>query len=647
MLKAMRDSFKHLKWILFLVIFVFVLLVFVDWGGAGRQGGGVSGYAARVNGDSITIDDFYRALNFTEKRYEQMYGRALTEAQKKQMGLRRQVLQTLVNQQLLVQQAKDLNLEATPQEVKNEILRIPQLNPNGQFVGAKLYRRWVTMNGYHSAAAFESDLKQDITLNKMENVLASSVVIPPQVVVNEYRKRNESTKIRYVMVPVRETMGAAKVTPAEVDAYYREHRQKYKHPEQKHVKYLIADMARIRSSIKVTEADERQAYEANKESYKTGEEVHAQHILLRTPAGAPAALIANQKKKGEEILARIKKGEDFGALAKEYSEDPGSAAKGGDLGFFGKGQMVPQFEKEAFALQPGQVSGLVRSQFGWHIIKVLGKRPPGYRPFEEVRADIERTLRAQRAKDAAREAILRVKAKIGDATTMADAQLRALSNDTVSYDDAGWFGRTEMVRGLGRVPELNDWAFKAAQGAIGDVMETARGPIIPRLAGTRDAGITPLAEIRPRVENDARLAKAREAASQKIESIYKKGETLDAVAKALSTEVKEATIHPEQPVSGFTGNTKPLSDAAVKTGVDQFGGPVVIDEGAVLYQVTAQNKVDPAALEKAKGSIASDLRQAEAQKIRATLLDRLRRDANIVLNESLLTQEAPPPGADS
>lgn len=648
MLKQMRESFSHLKWILFLVIFVFVLLVFVDWGGGGAGGSSAvpQGYAARVNGELITLDDFGRALFMLERQYEQAYGQPLTEEMRKTMGLRRQVLQGLVNQKLLLQQAKKLKLTATPEEVRKRILEMPALSPGGQFVGGELYERYITTNlGYRTAAAFEEDLAQDITLSKIDSALINSVIVPPSLAEAEYRRRTESTVIRYVLNPASRWVSAVEVSPQEGESHYRAHTADYAHPGQRQVKYLLADLATIRSRINLTEEQLRQAYEASREDYRTGESVQARHILLRTDQGAPAGQIEQARREAQQLLDRIRAGEDFAALAREHSDDPGSAAQGGDLGWFERGQMVPEFEQAAFSTPAGQLSDVVQSQFGFHIIQILEKRSGGYRSFEQVRLELEQRLVEQRAAETAREQMAQVRARIEEGAKKSENEMRAYANEWVAYNDAGWFGERQPVEGLGRIPELNAWAFGAETGLVGPVMQSSRGPILPHVVGTREAGVTPLEEIRARVEADARLQKATELAQQKLEEASSANGSLEELASGLSLQVQEVTIRPETPISGIPGNARALSDAARRTDVGQQAGPIAIDAGAVIFEVQAQNRFDPEAFDREKPALMESLRRSEAQKLRASLIDRLRQQAEIEINQEVVGPDQSQPAA--
>ncbi|HMC21308.1 MAG TPA: SurA N-terminal domain-containing protein, partial [Thermoanaerobaculia bacterium] len=196
MLKLMRDNFQQLKWALLAVIAAFVIgFVYVDMGlgGAGRIKEQDRAYAARVNGETISYREYDRALYYTEKNYEQMYRQPLTAEMIQAMGLPQQVLDSLVDQRLLLQQAEKLHLGATPEEVRKRILEIPMLNPDGKFVGNELYTRYVTGSlGYQSTSEFEDELGRDITLRKIESAMTNSIVVSPKAAEAEYKRVSEN-----------------------------------------------------------------------------------------------------------------------------------------------------------------------------------------------------------------------------------------------------------------------------------------------------------------------------------------------------------------------------------------------------------------------------------------------------------------------
>jgi peptidyl-prolyl cis-trans isomerase D len=415
MLKLMRDSFQHLKWVLVFIIFLFVVLVFVDWGGAGRTGGAATDLgaaAARVNGDTISVAEYRRALYFAEQRFEQMYGQKLTDQMRQMLRLEEQVLTDLINQTLLLQQAESMNLTATEDEIRKAILEIPVLNPDGKFVGSELYERYILGMGYNTVADYEREVARDLTLSKIRSALASSIAIPERNAEAEYRRQNENAKIKYVYFPSESLTTPVEVSAAEVSGYYEKHANRYSHPAQRRVKYLIADLAQVRAGITFEDAELQAYYEQNKESYRTGESVRASHILIPVAAQADAVSEETARARAAALVEELRNGADFGTLARVNSADPGSAAQGGDVGFFSRGEMVPEFEQTAFGLTIGQVSDPVRKQFGFHILKVTEKRDAGYKPLSEVRSDIMGKLAEKKASDVARDAVARARGRI-------------------------------------------------------------------------------------------------------------------------------------------------------------------------------------------------------------------------------------------
>lgn len=639
MLKVMRDSFQQLKWILVFVVFLFIVYVFVGWGSGGAQGRGDAGsWAARVNGDTVPVNEYRRQLYVTEQRYAQMYGQQLTEQMKQAMGLPRQVLDSIVEQRLMLQEARRLDLQAQPEEIRKRILEIPMLNPDGKFVGPDLYQRYVTTQlNYNSAADFENDLGDALTISKLENALTNSVAVTDAALEQEFRRRNESAHIRYVLVPAEKFVNTVSVTPAEVEQFYRSNSSRFSHPEQRKFNYLFADVSAIQSQIKVDEAELRSQYEANKESYKRGDSVRAQHILIRLPQNAAPADDAKAKAKATELVAKLRAGADFAAMAKENSNDPGSAANGGDLGYFTKGQMVPEFENAAFTQPIGQIGDPVKSQFGYHIIKVTDKKPAGYKSFEEVRPELEQKIVGERAQAQAKDRIAQARARLEQVKPITDDAMRSMAANGVTYNTAPFFGKNDQIEGLGRVPQVNDWAFAAKVGDLGPIVDTPRGPVVPFLKETRPSGVAPLTEVRAKVEYEAKLAKARQMAQASAATAVTGSPTIDAVASKLGAVPVESTVQKDGFVSGLQGDVSALINSAMSGEVGQIKGPIVVDQGAVAFAITEQKKFDRAEFEKQKDSLRDSMKQNEAVRLRAALLERLKKSSKIQVNERLVS----------
>jgi peptidyl-prolyl cis-trans isomerase D len=645
MLKVMRESFEHLKWILIVIVAIFILFIFAQWGGGGGDSSQApsTSYAARVNGQTISLRQYERALYYTQKNYEQMTRQNITEAMMDTMGLKKQVMDSLVDEALMLQQAKKLHLAATPDEVRRRILELPAFNPDGKFIGWDLYNRYVTGTlGFGSPAEFESDLAREITRGKMESALVNSIVISPKAAAEEYRRVTENSRIHFVLYPSTKMIASVTVTPAEVDAFYKKNIARYSHAEQRDVKYLIADLARIRGMMNPSDTELRARYDTTKENWKSGESVRADHILVKLAQTATPAEDAAAKSKAQGLLNQLRGGADFAALAKKSSDDPGSATRGGDLGFLTREQLVPEFANPAFSLPIGQLSDLVKTSYGYHIIKVVEKRPAGHKPFEDVKDQIRSQIVEQNGKDQAREAITRARALMDQKKPTSPEQFTAFANDKVSSNDTQWFSKSDPIAGLGHNPVLAGWAFAAKQGDVGDVIGTQRGPAIPYLLAIRPAGISPLAEIRDRVELDAKMDRARDLARDTMARAMP-APTIDALAAKLGLTGGDATVTSAGTINGINGDTQALADAALAAKPGELKGPVLVGDGAVAFQVIDQHKVDQKMLDENKSAYTDSLRQREAQTLRAVLLERLRKSSKIDVNNSLIQPKSTQP----
>jgi peptidyl-prolyl cis-trans isomerase D len=651
MLKVMRDSFHHLKWILLAVVAAFIFgFVFMNMGVGSSNLSGAQAenvpYAARVNGETITVNDYQRALQNLEQMYSQMYGQQFTPAMAEQMGLPKQVLDSLVDQRLLGQEARRLNLNASPEEVRKKLLSIPTFSPDGKFVGMELYRNYVVGRlGYPNTAAFEEDMAREITLSKMESAIQSSLVVSPKAAEAEYRRTNENAKIRYVLIPAALHGAAVPVTQTDVESYYKTNAAKYVHREQRQVRYLLADYAKLRAQVTPTEAELRAAYQANRQRYSRPAAANVLHILVKVEPNAAPAVDAAARAKAQSLVAQLRGGADFGALAKANSDDPSSSGNGGSMGWVEMGQTVEPFEKAIFSVPLNTISDPIRStEFGYHIVKVTERRAETVRPFEELRPELTTAVVTEKAKEVARTEINRLRAVVRN-NKPANAQAFAnLANDKVSSNDSGWFGRSEPVGGLGPNQPLAEWIFSAKQGDVSDPVGTPRGIAIAYVEGIRPPGTTALAEIRAQVEADLRQEKGREAARAALAQVMAGKTSIDQVAAATGQAVQDTLVKRDGNITGITGDTAALIQAAMNTAVGSLSGPIAVGNGAVALQVVEQKKVTPEELEKNRATSVDTLRGQQARSLRASLLQRLRKNSEIELNDELTRPTSTPAG---
>ena len=646
MLKSMRASFHKLKWILLAVVVAFVFgFVFLDMGLSGAMGNNPNDnrvYAARVNGETITYNDYFRALKNYEDMYRQMYGQQWTPQMAQQMGLPRQVLNQLVDRALMAQEAERLNLSASPEEVRRKLLSMPTFMQDGKFVGMELYNRYVTGPlGYPSAADFEADLARDITVSKIESALTSSIVISAKAADAEYKRMNENAKIRFVLLPASQQAATMTVSDAEVADYYKKNQSKYTHGEQRSIRYLLADHNKLRAQITPTDENLRKFYNDNREQYKSQEAAKVQHILVKVDPGAAPEVDAAAKAKAEGLVRQLRGGADFAAVARANSDDPSSASMGGDMGWVERGVTVEVFENAIFSLPFNTISDPLRStDFGYHIVRVTERRPAGYRSYEEVKPELTVRGAADLAKEQASNEINRIGLTIKNKKPANVQEFIALANTNVTSNDSGWFGKTEQISGIGNNPPLVEWVFAAKPGDVSTPIGTSRGPAIAFVEKVRPAGIAPLAEVKEKVAQDLKLQKARDAVKSTLAQMMAGATTLDAVAQKAGTTVQEGTANRQGAMAGINGDASALIEAAINSPVRTLQGPVTVADGAVVFEVIEQKKVTADELKQNRAQYIDTLRQQQARSLRSTLVERLRKDSKVEINETII-QPAP------
>lgn len=649
MLKVMRESFHHLKWVLLAVIVAFIFgFVFIDMGlGGGGVGGSTADapFAARVNGETITYNEYYRALKNVESMYQQQFGQQYTPEMAQALNLPQQVIDMLVDQRLLTQEARRLNLEASPEEVRRKLLSIPTFTENGKFVGMELYNRYITGPlGYQSAAEFETDLGREIALQKMESALENSVVVSPKAVEAEYRRTNENAKVRYVLLPAAapETLT---VTPAEAEAHYRKHQVDYTHGEQRKVRYILADFAKIRAEVRPTEPELRKLYESTRDNYKRPASAHVLHILIKSDPAATPEVDAAARAKAQALVQQLRAGADFAALARANSEDPSSSGNGGDMGWVDMGRTVESFERAIFTIPVNTISDPIKSaEYGYHIVKVVERREQSVQPFEEARPALEAGAANDMSRDIARSEINRINAALKQNKPATAEAFAALGTGRLTSNDAGWIGRSDDIGGVGQNAPLSQWIFAAKDGDVSDPIGTPKGIAIAYVESSRAAGVSTLAEVKDRVDQDVKRQKGREAARAQLAALVAGSASVDVVAQKAARTAQDTTVDRQSPITGLSGDTTQLIDAALNSKVGQLQGPVIVGDGAVVFQVLEQKKVTPQEITQNSSTYADRLRQQQSRQLRSVLVSRLRKGAEVEINDAI-TRPTTPAGA--
>ena len=517
MLKTMRNSFHHLKWTLFVVIGVFVL-GFVFFSGAGSSADPVGQVVAQVGSDRITAADFDRQYKAQVERYRQMYQGNFSPELERALDLPRNVLDSMIERILRLESARRFDLHVSDEELARKIVVLPYFQDQGQFIGREKYEKMLRGSGV-APERFEEDLREDLLLEKYGELVKASVVVPDADLLREFSVRNDKATIEYILVPATRLESNAQPSDADLQAYLDKHKDRYRIPVQRRAKYLLIDRAKLRAKIQPTAAEIQSEYEKSKDNFNVPEQVHASHILIAVKPEGGADAEAQARAKAEILAARAKMaGADFGKLANENTEDPSGKGSGGKLPPFSRGQMVPEFEEAAFAMAPGEIRGPVKSQFGFHVIKLESKTPARTRTLEEVRpslsvklADLQATREEERL---ASEMATRLKAM----RSPSDDEMRKLQSDVVTYNTTEWAARGDSIPGIGANQKFSDEVWTLAIGKVSTTpISTQRGVAFVRPSEERAAGLPPFAELKPQLEKDWKAERREKDALAQLE----------------------------------------------------------------------------------------------------------------------------------
>src|SRR6266704_1562302 len=481
---------------------------------------------AKVGDESVTVQDIRQQLSQIERN---------NQVPKQLEGFyAQQILQQLVFQREMEYEARRLGITVSDQERADRIrLYLPMAFNGGSFIGMDQYTALVQQRFQLTVPVFEDLIRQGLLEEKFRKLVTDGISVGPAELAEEYRYKNEKIKLDYALIKPEDL--EAKITPtdAEIRAEYEKNKSRYQVPERRSVRYALLDTNQLRQTVQVPEDVLKKQYQDNIRQYEVPNQVHVQHILSKT-VGQTDAEVAETKKKAEDVLKQARKGVKFEELAKKYSEDPGSKDKGGDLGWIRQGQTVPEFEKEAFSLAPGQISDLVRTQYGFHIIKVLEKQTAHTKPFEEVKDAIRTPLLLSLADKQASDT--------ADQLSAAIRRSNKISLDDLARQYHLTLGETRPVSAsdplleLANSQEVKDEIFRLRPGELSLPIRTDRGHVVLALKASFPAHQGTLDEVRDRVTSDLKKEQSVEQAKSKADELVRRikgGEKFDAAAKAL------------------------------------------------------------------------------------------------------------------
>lgn len=647
-LKWLRDNLRHLKFILWGVVLVFVLLVFVDWG-AGRAGrGGEGGAAVRIGNRSVSESEFLDEMRRLDQRFSQIYGEQWNEL-RGQIDLASQTANMFIDRELQLTEARRIGLTVSREELQEVILEDPSFrNESGEFVGTETYKRIIRAYYRTTPETFEQRLTEDLLIGKLNTLAERNVWISDDEVDREFRRQRELSDFDLIQLRYEPFLAGVEISEDEARAAFEATAEDYRRKEERTIRYLLVETSRLRRTLPVDETELRTYYDQHVDEFLEGEQARARHILFRLAPNATELQRGEAELRANGVATIARSGADFAVLASEHSEDPGSKDIGGDLGWFGRGQMVPEFENVVFSAKPGDIVGPIKSQFGYHVIKVEGFRPEHQQPFEEVQEQIRFRLLEDRAvaEAEARAGVLARRLKTEGPETQEQWQAIADEDEAVVLNQSPPFSTGEAIAGASDGPELADAAFAASVGDITGPVAVPRGWIVWQLAEVRPEGVPPFEDVRTQVEQNLRRERAVGMATEQGRQLaerWRAGEDAATLAAEYGSSVTEARQHRRGQVIGALGIMPGLENAVFTASEGGVVGPLTAGRagGVVVAKVIALDLVHPAELASSRDDLRARLMTERGAQLMRSILNERRRDTVVTVDQELLQRFAP------
>jgi peptidyl-prolyl cis-trans isomerase D len=633
MLDRMRRHRGWLKWSLALVVLAFIVLYFPDFVG-NQTLVQPAERLATIDSRSISVNDFRRRYMAQIQAYRSSYGANLTDEILQQMQVPHQVLQQMIQEKAELTEAERNGIRVSDAEVRAQIVAIPGLQENGQFIGEQRYRQLLAQQTPPiTPSDFEESVREGLILEKFRAGLTEWMSIPEAELQREYAHRNE--KVTLDLVSVLSDNFKTQVTPtdAEVSAHYDKNKESYRVPDRRKIKFVRVNQGDIAAKIKIPREEVERNYNEQLGKYTTPEQIRASHVLLTTEGKDDASVRAQ----AEQVLKEAKSGADFAALAKKYSQDESNAQQGGDLDYFSRGRMVPAFETAAFALAPGEISDLVKTEFGYHVIKLTDRKPAIVRPLAdpEVYSGIETQLLRNESEGQAAE---QAEAIAAEAKVPADLEKAAASRG-LKVEESAFFTRGGMIEGIGPGSPVAARAFELADNILSEPIAGPTGRVIFYVSGKQDAYVPKLDEVRSRVRDDVIQARAVELAKQRADTVatqLKTAPNFQAAAKAAGLEAVTTNPITRGGMIPNIGRSQEIETVAFSLPEGGVSGAIATPQGAAIVRVATRQEVSPADFQMAKDKFRSEVLNERRGRFYQTYMEKARAKMKIDIDTEAL-----------
>lgn len=594
---------------------------------------GPDGVLARVGKDTVTMREAQMAIQ------SQLRGRNVP-AELISLYVPR-LIDQLITERSLVYEATRLGLKVTDEETSNAIRQAaPQLFQDGKFVGRQAYEALLAPMNL-TIQEFETEIQRQVLINRLRVVAVEGTVVTPAEIEREFHRRQDKIKIQYVKISPAKVKSEVQVTPAEIQDFHDKNPSAFSIPEKRSLALVMLDQAKLEQSINPSDADLSRAYEADKDRFRTAERVKVRHILLKT-TGKPPEEDTKIKAKAQDLLKQLKAGANFAELATKNSDDPGSAAKGGELGWIVRGQTVKPFEDTAFSLKPNDISGLVKTEYGYHILQVLDHEQAHQRTPNEVKPELVDEFRKQRASQMMQDLPDRLQAALKKeplAKVISDMNLAPpLMVENVSNGDP--------------IPEIGvnkDFEKSIAGLQKGAVSQPVAVPpnrvVLAMVTKVTPAHPSSLEEAQAGIRQALEGQKLKALVAKRTADLVAKAQAmngdLEKAAKSMGLEMKSPEAFSRQGAVEGLGQASYVLQAFDKPDGAIFG-PAPVPDGQVVGKVVSRMPADMAQFAAQRSGLRDELKQKKAREraelFEAGLRDQLVKEGKVKIYQDVVNQ---------
>lgn len=511
-----------------------IIVVFIAFYGGNKLGDERSQDVAEVNGELITQREFAIHYQRALERYRDMLKGSLTPELEKSLNLRGTLLEELIQKKLVLQEARSLGLATTDEDLVIAISQVPDFQVNGRF-NKDRYLQLLRANRI-SPAQFEEEQREQLTIQRLYSVILDGVQVTEREVRDRYQVEQERINLNFIRLPLTNYLAEAKATEEEIQKFYERSKETLKEPLKVQVEYVSYPFERVSSAVQISDKEIEEYYQANREAkFRHPKEAKARYLLVRP--GADAKQKAEARTRANRILTEARGGKDFAQLAKKESDDS-TSAKGGEIGWVTQAQLPAPLDKAVFSLAKGEISDVIETPTGFHIVKVEDIREEKTETLKDARAEIMRTLKAEKTK---REA-----AKIADLTrekALAGSNFAKIAQESgASVAVTRPFSSGEVLPEIGQAPDFYKTALSLKSNDVSPVIEGTNAYYLLRIKQRTEPTVPPLDTVRPKIERTLKESKAHEAMLQKARSLLdqlKKERDIAKVAQQNNLKLEE------------------------------------------------------------------------------------------------------------